>query len=56
MASRIEGKAPAGGIAIGPATKAMLPGAVTEPLGLLALKGKLEPIEVDRLVALDDNA
>jgi len=56
VASRIEGKAPAGGIAIGPATKAMLPGAVTEPLGLIALKGKVEPIEVDRLVALDDNA
>jgi class 3 adenylate cyclase len=54
VASRIEGKAPAGGVAIGPATKALLPGAVTEPLGLLQLKGKLEPLTVDRLVALDD--
>jgi hypothetical protein len=26
---------------------------VTEPLGLLELKGKVEPLTVDRLVALD---
>jgi adenylate cyclase len=52
VASRIEGKAPGGGVAIGPATKALLPDAVTESLGLLDLKGKAEPLEVYRLVAL----
>jgi len=52
VASRIEGKAPGGGVAIGPATKALLPDAVTESLGLLELKGKAEPLEVYRLVSL----
>jgi class 3 adenylate cyclase len=52
VASRIEGKAPGGGVAIGPATKALLPEAVTESLGLLELKGKSEPLEVYRLVSL----
>jgi adenylate cyclase len=51
-ASRIEGKAPPGGVAIGPATSRLLPGAVTESLGRLELKGKSEPIEVYRLVTL----
>jgi class 3 adenylate cyclase len=53
VASRIEGKAPGGGVAIGPGTKALLPDAVTESLGLLALKGKAEPLEVYHLVSLD---
>lgn len=52
VASRIEGKAPGGGVAIGPRTKALLPDAVTEPLGPLLLKGKSEPIEVHLLVRL----
>ncbi|WP_433168912.1 adenylate/guanylate cyclase domain-containing protein [Kribbella sp. CA-247076] len=52
VASRIEGKAPGGGVAIGPATKALLPAAVTESLGLVELKGKAEPLEVYRLVSL----
>jgi class 3 adenylate cyclase len=52
VASRIEGKAPSGGVAIGPGTKALLPGAVTESLGRLELKGKAEPLEVYRLVRL----
>ncbi|MEU4601336.1 adenylate/guanylate cyclase domain-containing protein [Kribbella sp. NPDC023972] len=52
VASRIEGKAPSGGVAIGPGTKALLPDAVTESLGLLELKGKAEPLEVYRLVRL----
>jgi adenylate cyclase len=56
VASRIEGKAPVGGIAIGPATKALLPEAVTEPLGRLELKGKADPLEVHRLVALRSEA
>jgi adenylate cyclase len=51
-ASRIEGKAPSGGVAIGPTTKALLPTARTESLGAMELKGKTEPIEVHRLLAL----
>jgi class 3 adenylate cyclase len=51
-AARIEGKAPAGGVAIGPETKAMLPGAATAPLGALELKGKSEPVEAHLLLAL----
>jgi adenylate cyclase len=54
VASRIEGKAPPGGVAIGPGTKAaLLDAASTESLGSLALKGKAEPLEVFRLIALD---
>ncbi len=53
VASRIEGKAPAGGVAIGPATRALLPGAVTESLGRLELKGKDQPLEVHLLRGLD---
>ncbi|MEU4193949.1 adenylate/guanylate cyclase domain-containing protein [Kribbella sp. NPDC026611] len=53
VASRIEGAAPGGGVAIGPATKALLPQASTEDLGLLSLKGKAEPMEVYRLLSLD---
>ena len=51
-AARIEGKAPAGGVAIGPETKAMLPEAATTPLGALELKGKSEPVEAHLLLAL----
>ncbi len=52
VASRIEGKAPGGEVAIGPGTKALLPDAETESLGLLDLKGKAEPLEAFRLIAL----
>jgi adenylate cyclase len=52
VASRIEGRAPRGGVAIGPGTNALLPGAETESLGLLDLKGKAEPVEVFRLIRL----
>jgi adenylate cyclase len=52
VASRIEGKAPGGGVAIGPGTKALLPGAHTESLGLIELKGKAEPLEVHQLIAV----
>lgn len=51
-ASRIEGQAPAGGVAIGPATKARLPGARTAPLGRLDLKGKRDPVEIHLLRSL----
>ena len=53
VASRIEGKAPAGSVAIGPGTKALLPQARTESLGRLDLKGKAEPLEIYRLLTLD---
>jgi adenylate cyclase len=54
VASRIEGKAPAGGVAIGPGTLAALRGgARTESIGLLDLKGKAEPVEAFRLISLD---
>jgi class 3 adenylate cyclase len=55
-ASRIEGKAPAGGVAIGPVTKALLPDAATLPLGPLELKGKREPVEAHLLQALGSSA
>lgn len=52
-ASRIEGKAPVGGVAIGPATKRLLPAATTAPLGPMALKGKAETVDVHLLLSLD---
>ena len=48
-ASRIEGQAPAGGVAIGPTTKVLLPEAATSTLGMLHLKGKTEPVETHLL-------
>lgn len=51
-ASRIEGQAPAGGVAIGSATKELLPDASTRSLGALALKGKAEPVEAHLLLSL----
>jgi class 3 adenylate cyclase len=57
VASRIEGKAPAGGVAIGPGTLTALHGAAhTESIGLLDLKGKAEPVEAFRLISLDSEA
>ena len=53
-ASRIEGKAPAGGVAAGPATKDHLPHARTTSLGPLDLKGKAEPVEAHLLISLGD--
>jgi class 3 adenylate cyclase len=52
VASRLEAKAPVGGVAISAATRDLLPGAVTEPLGWLELKGKTEAIEAFVLVSL----
>ena len=54
VASRLEGKAPVGGVAIGSATRDLLPGAVTERLGSLELKGKSAPVEAWVLVSLED--
>jgi class 3 adenylate cyclase len=53
VASRIEGQAPVGGVAVTADTLALLPGARTEPLGPLELKGKGEPVEAFVLTALD---
>ncbi len=55
VASRIESEAPAGGVAIGPDTLAALPGAVTAPLGRLALKGRVDPVEVHLLISLPES-
>ena len=52
VAARLEGQAPVGGVAIGAATLRLLPGARTEPLGLLPVKGKADPVEAHRLLAL----
>lgn len=52
VASRLEAKAPVGGVAISAATRALLPGAQTAPLGALALKGKTDAIEAYVLIAL----
>jgi class 3 adenylate cyclase len=54
VAARIEGTAPVGGVAIGPATRAALPDAAVEPLGPRQLKGKAGVVEVYRLRALTD--
>ncbi len=54
IASRIEGKAPGGGVAIGPLTKELLPTAVTEPLGRLHLKGKSETVDAHLLLQLGE--
>ena len=51
-ASRIEGRAPAGAVAIGPETKALLPDADTTLLGELELKGRDKPVEVHLLTSL----
>ena len=52
VASRIEGTAPIGGVAIGPDTKALLQDAVTTPIGTLHLKGRQEPLQVYLLTSL----
>ncbi|MCP9486586.1 MAG: adenylate/guanylate cyclase domain-containing protein [Gaiellaceae bacterium MAG52_C11] len=46
LASRIEGLAPAGGVAIGAATAARLRGAQLEPLGAVEVKGRAERVAV----------
>ena len=53
-ASRIEGIAPVGGVAIGTATLAALPGAMTRSMGPVELKGKTETTEAFVLVGLDN--
>jgi class 3 adenylate cyclase len=52
LASRLEGTAPVGGVVLGPETARRLPGAVTEPMGSVTVKGKSEPIEPRLLISL----
>ena len=52
LAARLEGEAPVGGVAIGPQTARSLPTARTEPLGLVHVKGKDEPVEAHRLLGV----
>ena len=56
VASRIEGRAPVGRVAVTADTLALLPDATTEPLGALDLKGKGEPVEAFVLVSLRDES
>ena len=51
-ASRIEGKAPGGGVAVGPGALSLLPEADTRSLGSLDLKGKADPVEAHLLLSL----
>ena len=44
VASRLEGQAPVGGVAISIATAGQLTNAVTEPLGEISVKGRDEPV------------
>jgi adenylate cyclase len=53
LASRLEGQAPPGGVAIGAETARRLRGARTEPLGTIQVKGKSEPVEAYRLMAVE---
>jgi class 3 adenylate cyclase len=52
-ASRLESRAPVGGVAISAETAARLPRARTVSLGLLELKGKEAPLEAYQLLGLD---
>ena len=52
LGSRIEGLAPAGGVAISAETARGLWGATTESLGTVTVKGREEPVEVLLLVSL----
>ena len=52
LGSRIEGLAPPGGVAVSAETAARLRGAATEPLGIVHVKGREEPVEVLLLVSL----
>lgn len=56
LAARLEGKAPAGGIAVAADTVRRLPRARTEPLGLVEVKGKAEPVEAYLLLGLGDSS
>ncbi|WP_026875906.1 adenylate/guanylate cyclase domain-containing protein [Jiangella gansuensis] len=52
LAARLESAAPVGGVLIGGSTARLLPGARTEPVDDLRVKGKAEPVEAYRLLGL----
>ena len=54
VASRIEGLAPEGGVAIGSATLRSLAGARVSPLGTVRVKGREQAVEVWQLEAFDE--
>ncbi|MGR0320063.1 adenylate/guanylate cyclase domain-containing protein [Agromyces sp. ZXT2-3] len=55
VASRLEGTAPVGGVAIGAGTARRLGGSATlRPLGALTVKGRTAPVEAFELVGLDE--
>ena len=54
VASRLEGIAPSGGVALGPLTADRLAGARTRPLGHVTVKGRVEPVDALLLVGLPD--
>ena len=56
VASRLEAKAPVGGVAVSAATLEQLPGAHAEPLGALELKGRSDAVEAFVLHGLPDQA
>jgi adenylate cyclase len=53
VAARLEAAAPVGAVALGGETARRVPGARTEPLGLVKVKGRDEPVEIHRLLGLD---
>ena len=53
VASRLEGRAPVGGVAVSAATLARLRGAEVQALGRLELKGRTEAVEAFTLVSLE---
>ena len=52
VAARLEASAPPGGVVIGPGTRARLPGAATQPLGEITVKGRADPVEAHLLDGL----
>jgi len=55
VASRLEGLAPVGGVALSSDTAGRLVGAQTRALGLLDLKGRTQPLEVFQLLSVDQS-
>ena len=52
VASRLEGRAPVGGVVVSERTAAALSEAELEPLGRVQVKGRAEPVEVFQLLSL----
>ena len=53
VAARIEGRATVGEVAVSAATLRQLSGARVEPMGLLEVTGRSDPVDVYRLISLD---